>query len=670
MFFKQVWRNAAKNRKGNGIFFGSLVIAVIAFYTLLSLDRQDVMVFLSKWESDAVSKLLMLLRAVYCISLFFVFFLVFFACRYQTDSRRRELGMYLMLGMKRARMFSMLLCETLWNSLISLLIGIPSALLLTEAVSLGTAKIVGLGIIGHSFTFSPYAVLMTVCGYVLVQLVTALLISIPLMKTEPAELISFDAAGKQAEMSSAKSSVYFFAGAALLLFAYFLGVFRMGTLKLTVFSGLLVCGAAGTFFLYKGLGGFIGRHIRKKSADTVGLSTFTGRQIQENVIGQYRALSVSSLLLLIALACVSYGISMGFGRATARRSVDFSVFGDESGILDYFKCDDIKESVKAVYPMYLSQTNKELDLTEITDIMKASEETSGFASDFHTDYIISESSYNNMAESSGVKKVDLDGGRVALYTSLLRDSADYYSVLDKILRSGVHIRLGGASYEVCRELYSDNIVADRAITLYAAVIVPDDVYGSLARDGEPFCVNVFLSDKLTEEKGLMQSIQQVDGVLAVSGFKYESYLKGIGRNLFYSVSAGYLTVYLGVLFLLISNTVIGLKYLMSQRQSKHRYITLLMLGCDKESLCRSVGKQIKTFFYLVLSVAVVSSAAAIYTMFTSLTRLPAGISILSVSVISGIAMAVFVVIEILYIHAVRKNAYREIRALEVTDRGE
>ena len=42
MFFKQVQRNAAKNRKGNGLFFSSLIIAIVAFYTLLSLGDQDV----------------------------------------------------------------------------------------------------------------------------------------------------------------------------------------------------------------------------------------------------------------------------------------------------------------------------------------------------------------------------------------------------------------------------------------------------------------------------------------------------------------------------------------------------------------------------------------------------------------------------------------------------
>ena len=77
MFCKQVRRNAAKNRKGNGLFFGSLVIAIVAFYTLLSLGEQDVMRYLATIESDAVGKLMMMLPAVYAVSLFFVFFLIF-----------------------------------------------------------------------------------------------------------------------------------------------------------------------------------------------------------------------------------------------------------------------------------------------------------------------------------------------------------------------------------------------------------------------------------------------------------------------------------------------------------------------------------------------------------------------------------------------------------------
>lgn len=61
MFFKQIRRNAASNRKDNGLFFGSLIIAIIAFYTLLSIGEQDVMRFLKSVESNAVEKLMLLI---------------------------------------------------------------------------------------------------------------------------------------------------------------------------------------------------------------------------------------------------------------------------------------------------------------------------------------------------------------------------------------------------------------------------------------------------------------------------------------------------------------------------------------------------------------------------------------------------------------------------------
>lgn len=209
MFFKQVWRNAIRHRKDNGLFFGSLIIAIVAFYTLLSLKEQDVMRYLATIESNAVSKLLRLIPLVYIVSLFFVFFLVYFACKYQTDSRRKEFGMYLMLGMKYSRLFAMLLCETLSNSLISLITGLPLALFLTEGISLMTAKLVGLGIIGHHISFSPAALLYTVCGFVLVQLLSVLIICKGLAHTQPAEFMADTFANEQ-EQTFQKKGIFFF----------------------------------------------------------------------------------------------------------------------------------------------------------------------------------------------------------------------------------------------------------------------------------------------------------------------------------------------------------------------------------------------------------------------------------------------------------------------------
>ena len=109
MFFRQIRRSAAKNRKNNSLFFGTLVAAIVAFYTLLSLESQDVIRFLKTLESDAIERLMLLIPVVYAVSLFFVFFLVYFAYRYQMDGRRKEFGLYLMLGMGRGRLFAMLM---------------------------------------------------------------------------------------------------------------------------------------------------------------------------------------------------------------------------------------------------------------------------------------------------------------------------------------------------------------------------------------------------------------------------------------------------------------------------------------------------------------------------------------------------------------------------------
>lgn len=679
MFFKQIRRNAAKNRKGNGLFFGSLVIAIVAFYTLLSLGEQDVTRYLATVESDAVGKLMVLLPVVYAVSLFFVFFLVYFACKYQTDSRRKEFGLYLMLGMKRGRLFFMLFLETLWSSVISLAVGLPVALFLTEGISLATAKIVGLGIIGHHFSFSPDAILWTVCGFVVVQLLSMMIICMGLGKTETAEFFRSGAAKKQTSLSGIKSTLCFVVGIGLLITAYYLGIFRMHTLSVVVMLAVILCGIPGTFLLYRGLGGFLGQHIRRKSSDAVGLQTFTARQVQENVLSQHKSLAVSSLLLLMALSCISYGISMGLGRSGSSRSVDFSLFGEEEQVDDVLERADIREMVKDSYPLYLSMVKhgyfrdeeKAFDTAKLKEALRTVNGSESLIENIiknlHIEYVIAESSYNRILKNIGKEELKLSEHEVAIYTSDA-DAGDFGSILTKAFDSKTSIGIDGIEYRIRPALCMDNVVADRAITLYMALVVPDELYTQLARYPEAYCRNVSLTDEIVDDMGLMQAVQKMDAQLADSGIKYDSYLGGIGRNLFYTVAASYLTVYLGVLFWLIANTVIGLKYLIGQRQTRRRYETLTMLGADTPSMRRSVRQQIGNYFALVLTVALVSSAAAIYTMFTSFTKLPVGTSISTVALFSALALAFFAIIETLYIGVVKRTAIREINQIEITNR--
>ena len=139
MFFKLIRKHSKRNRKENGLFFSSLVISIVAFYIILSLSSQDVMVFLKKMESDAVDRLFQIIPAFFVMTLVILFFLIYYASKFQLERRKHEFGVYLMMGMTRSKLFGMLLAEDIGSSLAALVTGLPIAILLSELISLITA---------------------------------------------------------------------------------------------------------------------------------------------------------------------------------------------------------------------------------------------------------------------------------------------------------------------------------------------------------------------------------------------------------------------------------------------------------------------------------------------------------------------------------------------------
>ena len=115
MFSELIRRNSKRNRQENTLYFVTMILTVAAFYIILALDHQDVMIFLKEMERDAVNKLLMLIPILYVVSLCLLYFLVYFTDKYQMERRSHEFGTYVMLGMKKRSLFQMLFLEDLRN---------------------------------------------------------------------------------------------------------------------------------------------------------------------------------------------------------------------------------------------------------------------------------------------------------------------------------------------------------------------------------------------------------------------------------------------------------------------------------------------------------------------------------------------------------------------------
>lgn len=155
-----------------------------------------------------------------------------------------------------------------------------------------------------------------------------------------------------------------------------------------------------------------------------------------------------------------------------------------------------------------------------------------------------------------------------------------------------------------------------------------------------------------------------------AGLTYESYLQNMGRQLFYMVAASYITMYLAVIFLIISNTVIGVQFLMSQQKSTRRYRTLIRLGATYTTLCNSARKQIHWYFGLPTVIAAFSSLFGVRSLFTGILSSRAKSSLTEMMIISVAIILALCVIEYIYITAVKRSSDRYLLKLMVPEREE
>lgn len=692
MFYSLIKRNSRANRKENSIYFVSMIIAIIAFYVILSLENMDVIRFIKDMESDAVHKLLSLVPALYVFSLCVIFFLVFFTTRYQMERRNHELGMYLMMGMKRSRLFFMLIAEDLVNTLLSLLIGIPMAVLFSEITSLAVARVVGIGILGHKFTISMTGILWTVGGLLLVKLVTLVILSGKTVQKEPQDLMKNSTVGREKQQRKTVSFSCLIAGIMLLIAAYGVGIFARDftLMSLKLLLGLLICGTTGTFLFFQGLYPLFNLMMKKQKGKP-GLGSFTLRQLQESVFLKNGSLAAISLLALISFCCMAFGISSALTEKPVHH-MDYTFLGKEEKVKKTLEKSGVMEKFQVFYPMHTSNLDTDLmvsgelekgfyklDYENILRALKAEKDSEGKENvlyDFEENgylsvpHILCVSDYNAMLKAAGESEIPLRKNEMMLYANPEFTGGDKDKILKKILQEDLQIYLNGEPYTLRRELAEYDIVTDSAITLAYALVLPDDLFWEAASKSSVSTYwNGVLKESVVRKQGLIQAISEINQKLNQTEFGnqtdlvYESYVENIGRHLFYIIAESYTTLYLGVIFLVIANTALGTQYLMYQRKTGKRYQTITALGCSYEELSRSGRTQIRWYFLLPVLVACVSAVFGIFSFTEGLLSSYFEMQKNHIIFVGILVIFVICVVEYLYMMAVMRTSDRTIREL-------
>ncbi len=688
MFFKLVKRNSRRSRKENGLFFASLIISIMAFYIILSLSNQDVMIFLSKMESDAVNKLMNMIPIFYCMTLFILFFLIYYASKFELERRRHEFGVYLMMGMRRSKLFAMLMAEDLRSSIISLATGLPAAVLLSELISLITARFVGLGIIGHQISFSIHAVIWTALGFLLIKFAAFLILSGKITRQEIGSLLTETPEGTKKQRATPIYALAMLAGVLFLTKAYGMAITGVSWYNTNRMGFTVILGIAGTLLLFYGLRFIIGI-LANRSNKNRRLRIFNFRQIQENVIHRSGTLAISSILVTAALCCFGAGVSIShFYGDSGQHVLDYTFNAYDSDVntikktLSDHKLDSDFSHIIEIKTGHIKADDKN-NAFKMDSVMSAISELEesydkeillnnlGYMISPHSSpRLISQSGYEELLSAAGLPPLNLADDEAAIYMDIENVTDNRIQILNDILKNKPEVKICGKSHRLTNTLQTTDIVTDRSITLSFALILPDNMFEYYTKGEHSSYVDGILKTSETENVNLMQSISEMNQKLDKTGLTYESYLQNMGRQLFYIVSASYITIYLAVIFLIISNTIIGVQFLMSQQKSNRRYKTLIRLGAAYETLCRSSKKQINWYFGIPVIIAAVNSLFGARALFTGL--LPSSLegNFNGMLLVAGAMILLLCIIEFIYITAVKHSSNKYLLTLMVPEREE
>ena len=663
MFFNLAWRNAKRSRNENFIYFLTLVTAVASFYIVLSLGQQDVIRFLGEIESDAINRLLTaFMPTVYFCALLLLFFLVIFANKYQMECRSRELGLYLIFGMKKKRLFAQIMTESLFSSLIALCGGIAIGGFLSEIISLATARLVGQGVIAHQSSISFSGIIWTMIGFLSIQAVAFLVLSAKLLKKELHQLLYDEVEKKQYVGNVRGGFVSLILGVIALLTAYWIAINWFMKLQWAMLFVVVLFGIAGTVFCIRGLARLISIFAglaKKKSTNS--LYTFTLRQFQENIANKYISVSAASILIMLAIMLVADGsvnmISNGSHLTRGSAVYDFTVTGEDSVAETFLTSDTMK-----MYVEHLNQMNvgiikrpSENDGTSLVDWTKfiaelenqlTKEEQAQIKNALHYEIgsnnsaafnlygaiitnsspaLIPVSSYNRLLTAAGETTLELSDNEAVLYLNPdFLEETQTAKMLDYMIKTyqtdeNALVFLDKEPLYLIPAVSAKGITADENIRIFTAFIVSDERFEKYVNtDTITTYWNFCLPEKLVESDGLIRSIMDVSEILKPSGLFYESYLNNFGRQLFYIISESYTTLYMGFMFLIIACALLALQFLTQMQATKNRYLILSMLGARRGQMKKSMRRQVLWFFLLPILLACVSGSVGLYAMQTNL----------------------------------------------------
>ena len=319
MLCKLAWGNVRRAGRDYLVYLLTLTLGVTVFYAFNTISMQvDIAGIDEKGLAQVMGS--MLGDLTYFLAGVMAFLMVY-ANNFIMKRRKKEFGLYQVLGMGRGRVATIMALETVIVSVVAFVAGIVLGVGLSQLMTFFTASLFKTQIANFHFFFSMHAFNLTLACMLVMFVLTLLLNLRAVRRTKLIELMGAERRNESIKTRNPWIAIAIFAvGVALVGVAYYrllrdgfpltatdsklqeaMNQFGITTAMVTV----------GTFALFWGLSGMLIKLLQSlRGVYWRGLNMFTVRQLAAKVNTVCFSMGVIAMLLFLAITSVTCGMSI------------------------------------------------------------------------------------------------------------------------------------------------------------------------------------------------------------------------------------------------------------------------------------------------------------------------------------------------------------------------
>ncbi len=664
LFFpKMAAGNLVRNRRFEFPYLLTGLITVAMFYNMTFLTFHEE---LKNMPGGATIPTIMNLGTM-VVGLFAVIFLLY-TNTFLMKRRHKEIGLYNILGMSKRHIAVVMLWETVYTCLITVVGGLLLGILLSKLMLLLLYKILFFSV-SFGFMVSWKSVGITAVLFVAIYLVALLLNLLHVHLSKPVELLKGGSVGEKEPKTKVLLAIL---GVVTLGAGYYIAITTESPLEaLMLFFLAVILVIIGTYCLFTaGSIAFLKAMKKRKNyyyqaKHFIGISGMLYR-MKQNAVGLANICILSTMVLVMISTCVCLYIGTGDAlNAMYPHDIIYSQSWQDSG-------NRSKEEVRVQIQEALDKAGmepthvQEVDqLTSVNSMLEGStlglvdpEANFSDLSNTVTTLITTAESYRQMTGTA----LDLAPGEVALNAS--EDHEDWQTVTFLDLTFSVKEWLPEPP-DLFVEGYSDQylflVVADEADleAIYQQQLQ--------AKDGEIGLVSkIYWGYSMDFDGATKDQITRLydlllGNVLTDAGDGSFS-CRDVQESEFYALYGGllFLGLFLGLLFLMATVLIIYYKQISEGYEDKERFAILEKVGMSQQQVRTAIRSQVRMVFFLPLLGAMVHLAVA----FKMITKLLAALGLQNIPLFAlccAGTVAVFAVGYFVIYHLTARTYYKIVR---------